>query len=473
MAKDSKLPGNKTDHIQSVGQFWRQNNSRIVLGLLLALFFVYAIFLAVRLETRLIPDEPAHFTFAKHFSTTLGIPPDTQATYSWGWYIEQNPFLYYWISGRIINLIKLIDPAVTDPELLISLRIVSVFYALGTLIFCYLMSREVIQHKWWQLLPVFLLINTLMFGFIAAGVHYDNLANLFCATAIYFLIRAFKRKNFAVNSLAWMICIALGTLVKYPILPLALGMSISWLVFLITKRKKIFPLKIKLIRTILLTLVLSGLVIGNFAIYGINLIRYQSITPPCREILLDSQCEISRYEQRHQKLALEEKLTIPESMAEGYPSPIRYVLVDWVYHILLRTFGLSGHQAYFPYQLITFYRILFYLIVLLGFSNLLLWRSFSKIESNLLAIAAFYAVVLLIRDYDSELVYGFRQVAVQGRYLFPVISCILVLVTRIIKATPIKLIKYITLVFLLGLSFWGGPITILIGYETTFATWFR
>jgi len=473
MAKERNLPGKEMIRAQCLGQFWRQHNSKVVLGILLTLFFVYAVFLAFRLETHLIPDEPAHFTFAKHFSTTLGIPPDTYETYSWGWYIEQNPFLYYWVSARIINLIQLAYPTATDPELLVSLRIVSVLYALGTLLFCLFISREVIQHKWWQLLPVFLLINTLMFGFIAAGVHYDNLANLFCSASIFFLIKAFKNRNFVENSLAWMISIALGTLVKYPILPLALGMSISWIVYVIIKRKNIFPIKLNWIKTIILTLILTGLVVGNFAIYGINLIRYQSITPPCREILLDSQCEISKYEKRHQDLALQEKLTVAESIAEGYPSPIRYLVVDWVYHILLRIFGLSGHQAYFPYHLITYYQILFYMIVILGLLNLLLWRSFSGIEINLLGIAAFYAVVLLIRDYDSELVYGFRQVAVQGRYLFPVIPCICVLMTRIIKSTPITMIKYFILAFTIGLISFGGPITILIGYQTTFATWFK
>jgi hypothetical protein len=196
-------------------RLWESHNTKIVLIFIFAIFLAYSTFLALRLDTGLIPDEPAHFTFSKHYSTTLGIPPDTYETYSWGWYIKQNPFLYYWINGRIINLIKFVNPEISDLNLLIGLRLVSVLYSFGTVYFCFLLSREVIKHQWWQLLPVFLLTNTLMFVFISGGIHYDNLANFLSMVSLYFLVRSFKRKNFLGYSLAWMITIALACLAKY------------------------------------------------------------------------------------------------------------------------------------------------------------------------------------------------------------------------------------------------------------------
>jgi hypothetical protein len=85
---------------------------------------------------------------------------------------------------------------------------------------------------------------------------------------------------------------------------------------------------------------------------------------------MESQCEISKYEQRYDDLALDTKLTLQETWSSDYPSPLRYILVDCMYHILLRSFGLSGHQAYFPYYLITYYQILFYLVIILLLLNL-------------------------------------------------------------------------------------------------------
>mgnify|MGYP000873926653 CR=1 FL=1 len=456
----------------NIKSLWKLHNANLTLLVLLMVFIGYSLFIAINLKPGIIPDEPAHFAFSKHFSTTLGIPPDTIETYSWGWYIEQNPFLYYWITGRIINFINLFSPNLADQTLLISLRIVSIFYAVGTVFFCFLLSREVIQNKWWQLLPVFLLTNTLMFVFVAPGVHYDSLANLFSMAGLYYLVRVLKKKPFISNSLDWMIFIALGTLVKYTILPLALIMAICWIIYIFLHRHSIFPIQLRNIKSTLLLSLLVLLLVGNFAIYGVNLIRYRSVTPKCREILLESQCEISKYEERHDKLALDEKLTIRESISQGYPSPIRYILVDWGYHLILRTFGISGHLAYFPYHLIRYYQVLFYGLFLLGILNFLFQRTISYTAINLLAIAAFYALVLFIKNYNSELVYGFKQVAIQGRYFFPVIGAHFVLLTLVIKNTPIRILQYLTLAGLLGLIFYGGPITLILNYQTVFATWF-
>jgi hypothetical protein len=237
--------------------------------------------------------------------------------------------------------------------------------------------------------------------------------------------------------------------------------------------KELLPLKVDKIKTVILSAVLAILLIVNFSIYGVNLIRYQSLTPPCREILLESQCEISKYEQRYDDLALDTKLTIQETWSSDYPSPFRYILVDWMYHILLRSFGLSGHQAYFPYHLITYYQILFYLVIILLLLNLFFWRTFSPVDIHLLGIAAFYGLVVFLQNYNSELVYGFRQVAVQGRYLFPVIGGINVLFTQSIKGTPVKFLRISLLFISLGLFLLGGPLTFLINSQTFLSSWLR
>jgi len=79
-----------------VDQFKKIINSygpTIILVIMLVVFTAYAGFMALNLQEGIIPDEPAHFTFSKYFATSLGIPPDTYETYSWGWYIEGHPFL--------------------------------------------------------------------------------------------------------------------------------------------------------------------------------------------------------------------------------------------------------------------------------------------------------------------------------------------------------------------------------------------
>lgn len=455
-----------------IKHFIKKYSPALVFVTILVIFLSSATLVAFQLKAGIIPDEPAHLVFSKHYASTWGIPEDTFETYSWGWYIEQNPFLYYWINGRIINIVTQFSNEISNWVLLVTLRLVNVAYALGTIIFCFLLSREVINNRWWQLLPSFLLTNTLMFVFLAGGVNYDNLANLFSMAGLYFLIRVFTRKDFILNSLLWMILVGAGALVKYTILPLALAMSIAWVVYLITHRKQLFPLKDWNSQKTIASIILMAIIIGNFAVYGINLIRYQSLTPPCREILLESQCAISPYEERNQSMANRPKLSIHESIALGYPSPLRYAFVDWIYHMLLRSFGMIGHQSYFPLQLIVYYQIFFYAMLVLAMFNLLYKRNISFVNASLLGIVVFYAIVLLIRNYHSELIFNFLHISFQGRYIFPVIGPIFVLLAVVLKGTPHWVPRNFLVIVAIFLFVIGGPLVILRGYNTFLNGWF-
>jgi hypothetical protein len=108
-----------------------------------------------------------------------------------------------------------------------------------------------------------------------------------------------------------------------------------------------------------------------------------------------------------------------------------------------------------------------------SFTEPVFWRSFSPVDIHLLGIAAFYGLVVFLQNYNSELVYGFRQVAVQGRYLFPVIGGINVLFTQSIKGTPVKFLRISLLFISLGLFLLGGPLTFLINSQTFLSSWLR
>lgn len=441
----------------------------IALVIMLLIFLWFSAYMALNLKPGIIPDEPAHYAFSRHFASTWGLPPDNADTFGLGIYIEQNPFLYYWINGRIINLIDLINPGATDWQTLVILRLINVIFAAGTVLFCFLLSKEIIKNSWWQLIPVLLLTNTLMFVFLAAGVNYDNLANLLTMTGLLFFTRVFTREDFLFNSASWMIFISLGTLVKYTILPLALAMGIAWLIYAILHRKEVFPVRFDGIKTMLLLLVLFTLFTGNFLIYGINLIRYDGLLPECEEILLESQCALSPLEQRYQEKAIKPKLTIRESIEKGFPNPFSYAVNTWVHNMLLRTFGMIGHQSYFPLELVRYYKILFYSTALIG---LFFLKPRSELTYSLVGISIFYALVLLYSNYINELVYGFIHIGFQGRYIFPVIGPIFVLFTLIAKNIPVRLLRMLFLGFTLGLFFIGGPITILLKYQEVFSSWF-
>lgn len=449
--------------------FWEKLNLWIVFLILSLIFLSFTIYLSTNLRTDILPDEYAHFVFSKHFSSTLGIPTDTAFTTSQGWYIQHNPFLYHWINGRFINLALLIFPLANDWQILVFLRIISSFYSLGTVIFCFLISKELIKKKWLQLLPPFMLSNTLMFVFLSGGVSYDNLTNLCSTAGLFFLIKVLKSENVILNSLLWIIIIYFGTLVKYTVLPLALIMTIIWLIFVVRNKHLFSFVDIKSPEKITLLVVLFILVLGNLGIYGVNLLKFNRIIPHCIQIFPKDICEISPYTQRFEKEALNQKMSIVDSIYAGFPNPVKYFFDVWIDYMLNNIYGILAHVSYFPSYITILYRLFFLWVIMLAFKY---WKDTPVSIISLVLIFLFYLFVLFIQNYNSELTYGFKQISVQGRYIFPVINSLYILVGYTLDKVKNRIILLGSSLFVIGIFTIGGPIKFIIRYDTIFINWF-
>ena len=452
-------------------RFWKKNNAKLGLLLLLAIFSAYSIFIATNLQTAIIPDETYRFEVSTYFADTIGIPYDVPVAYSSGDNLHRNHYLGYWLYGRAINAFQLFQPDATEWQTLVALRIFNWLFALGTLFFVYGLSMELIANKWWQLFPVFMLTNTLMFVFLSGGVNYDNPAIFACAGALYFFVRALKKEKFVVNSLAWAIFIAIACLIKYSILPLALAMGVIWLVDVIRNRKtlQLEPIKKWHWSTLIYLTVLVGLVSLNIALYGVNLVKFHSITPDCADTFPQEVCDASFFGRRHSEMALPEKLTLIGAFKQGYPEPVRYFFDEWIREMLKRIYGIMGEKNYFPINIAYFHIALFW-VLLLGFRYL---KKLDFVKTSLIVIFGFYTAVLVIMNYNTELAYGFNKyVALQGRYLFPVIGIGYVLITHILTKTTNKLLRWGTTAALIGLFLYSGPIRFIWYYGTVFADWF-
>jgi len=448
---------------------WQKYGPALILVVMILIFWGFTVFIASNLGHDIVPDEPYHFEVSRNFSATWGIPDPEPLTRASGSNIRRNPYLAYWLYGRALNLYNLINPAASGWQQLVFLRLFNTIFSVGTVLFVYLISKEWIKNRWWQLLPVFTLTNTLMFVLLSSGVNYDNPSNMLSTAAIFFLLRVLKKKSFVENSLGWIICIALGTWMKETILPLALSMTIVWVVFIIKNRSVVSFVPSWNFKTVSLMVVLVLVLGANFSIYGINLIRYQSVTPSCRDLYSHEFCSNTPLAQRRANLALPEKPTMLEAFRQGYPEPIRYGFDIWIRAMLMKIFGImGGQQFYYPIN-ITYFHILFYWMIALAI------RYFRKTTFDIYSLSAilgFYTLTLFIKNYDTDLAYGFIQVAHQGRYIFPVIGIIFPLFSYGLYKVPNRLIQFGTLFITLVLFAYSGPIRFLLYYQTVFADWF-
>ena len=439
----------------------------VVLIILLIIFTISAAFFAINLRTGfepgtgIMPDEIEHVFWSNHFATTWGLPENTPETYING-PVARKPILYYWLNGRIINLLGLLNAGGNALVTLVVLRLISVFYSLLTVIVVYFSAREVIESPWWRLFVVFCLTNTLMFIFLSGGVSYDNLTNLLSAASLYFLIRVLNKKPFYTNSLGWLIVTCIGSLVKITMLPEAAISGLVWLWFIFRERANI-DFRPRWNRALaFLAIIAFVLVTMNLSYHGSNLLKYHTLQPKCNQILTDEQCLQDKFNIRAQTINLPKKLSLLDVYKQGYPDPAEWFMDTWSVLMLRMVYGIFGHKSYTPDVIITVYRLLFawWLVVIV--------RSAKKptyITGALLVSIAFYTAILMFKNYNAELTTGFKQIGIQGRYIFPVIGPIYLLMgyylasfphTRLRRATALVAI----LVFLWGT--WVSPLLTLV-----------
>jgi len=435
--------------------FRRPQPALAVLGLLLVSFAIFASFFALHLKRGIIPDENHHFALSLHYADTWGIPPDSPETYQYG-YMGHRPYLYYWINGRVINILRWIDPAVSEWRILAAIRLLNVFYSALAVIFVYLTGKEILGNRWQPLLAVFMLTNTLMFVFLSGGVNYDNLVNLLCFAGVFFLVRVLNGKPFYPNSLGWLISMTAGALVKVTALPLAAVTGLVWLAFALRCRRGINFRPVvdwKLAASLAAAAVLLAL---NLSLWGGNIIRYRSLTPACRLVLTEEQCRENAVVRREDRILLPVKLTLQDILrgGSGISDPAEWFFDYWIPTILTKIYGVMGHKTYYPDLIVTFYRLL-YLGVFLAAVRY--WQRPSFALGGLAALALFYIPVLAWTNYTSELQTGFRHVAIQGRYIFPIIGVIYVLMVYSIFKIPSRWVRGAAIALAAALFAWGSP----------------
>ena len=434
--------------------------------LMLVVFTACATYFALHLHHAIIPDEPGHFYISTLFSTTWGTPEPTDHSLALGnIQFNRQPFAYYWINGRLLDLLSFVMPGVSEWRQLLFLRLVNVLYSVLTVIYTWLLAKEIIQKRWWSLLVVFLTTSTLMFVFLSGGVSYDNLANLCAVAATFYLVRALKGKKPITNSLLWVFTIGLGMVTKKTILPLAAAMFIFWLVYIIKHRRQL-DFKAEFNWKQIVIAVFALLIVGvNVSVYGVNLVKYREPIPDCTDLFTQTQCDLSVFVRRAKDMNFpEEKLTLRDVIEQQKTNPINYFEEYWVKRMLTTIYGIMGHQAYYPSLIITFYRLLYFLVFIVVIKY---WEKRDFVFYTLLALAVSYVFAIFIESYNEELMSDFQHVAIQGRYLFPVLVPIYILVTDFISRISNTVIRKLTVGYTFLLFTIGGPVMFLLVFAST------
>ena len=421
----------------------KNTKERLLLFVIISFFLIFGGFLSLNIKKNISPDERYHTNVSKFYSETLLIPDNSKDTYAYG-DITRIPYLSFWLNARLINI------NVIGVEDYIVLRFFNLIISTGSLLIIYFISKEVINKKYLNLLPVFLLANTLMYVFLSSAVSYDNLSNFFVFVSFYFYIK-FIKTNKPPYIIYLLVSQILGLLTKFTIAPVVLIEFILLVCFVIKRGdfKKIFrSLYTKHKKLLIFNLIIFSL---GFLLYGVNVIQYGSLTVHCDKVLTVDQCMENGIYSRANSL----KDYTPESingfldLLKDRLTPFEY-LSTWVLEMTQRIFGVLGHKSLLMHKY--FANIYIFLFALLSGIVIHKWEKKDYLESNLMIISSFYILTLLIyQNYRLYMKTGILGLALQGRYLFPVVSLIYIIVVRYLKDLKLRLLKWVIIIFMLML----------------------
>ena len=383
-------------------------------------FFLGAMYFAVNVGEDVYPDEQYHLQLSQIYADEGFSPENSERSY-WMGDITRRPPVYHAAMGAVLSLTGDEDGG------LYILRFVNVIFATLTVVIAVILGWKLFKEPFVRFIPALLLAGTPLYLFLAGAVNYDNLANLLIAASILCLVTYVQTKKLWYVPLMWLF-LGLGGLVKYTVLPLYIPFWVITLAYL-------KPWKGDLLRGYLSELSRSGITIAIAVaasvmlifvglLYGGNLLRYGGFVPSCTEVMTEEECSQSPLYIRDEEMK-------QENSDIGRMSPIIYS-VQWVKIMTPQIFGFTGHEKVWP-EPVEIAPIAIAVIVA-GACFVFTLKKVDGFGLSMLGVAVFYLLVLVYyQNYRGYLQVGNIFLAVQGRYIFPVILPIYLLVAQSIS----------------------------------------
>lgn len=280
--------------------------------------------------------------------------------------------------------------------------------------------------------------------FLAAQVNYDNLLFLLTGLSLWLAIGVASTiaqdRIIPVLPAIWLLVIAmLASLVKYAYLPILVALCIYFVVLVVRRigwraAKLGAALRVGLTATKrwqLVAAVLAVLLAGGLFTerYGINLVRYHTPIPECNQVISLQHC--LAYEPFARNYVFHQgDYDLPAGKIASYPYNdwARYMIRSLLFVVGSKQ---SGYQAGEPLTLTYGLGD----IVLIGGSLAVIWRLRWLWRQNVanqlfISITGMYVVVLFLQNF-MDFLHTHVPVAIQGRYLIPVLSLLFVLITQV------------------------------------------
>lgn len=409
----------------------------IILGFFLfeALWFVFSAVYPMAF------DEDFHLgvirIYAEHWSPFLNSHP--AGADQFGAVMRDPSYFYHYLMSFPYRLLTHITSS--EAAQVIVLRLLNVvLFTGGLVLFRKVMLRARASQALTNVgLALFILVPIV--PQLAAHINYDNLLMLLiplmCLT-VFNLSDSFRAHRFDVaNALGFLAICLYMCIVKYAALPFLVGailfLAVMFVRFYWGNMRKLWPAIRSDVRAVRRPILIALLVICTIGAvlfaqrYAVNLAEYKTPVPDCGKVLTVEQCTAYGPWGRDYYFELAKP-------SEFSPSPLIY-MKQWLQGMWFRSFfavsGSTNDFANYPPLLLPAWTAI--AVVILGVVACIVWRR-RLFKGN--AYLLFFAVLILIYSailwFDQYGMYKqtAQPVAINGRYLLPVLPLLAVILGR-------------------------------------------
>lgn len=448
---------------------------------IIALFVVQSAWIALSGRYPMAFDEDFHLgiirLFAQHWSPFWSAQPAGADVFG---AVSRDPsYLYQWLMSFPYRLISTFTSDQTLQVLFLRAINIGIFAWALVLYRNLLLKFKSSRAQIHAVLLIFVLIPVV--PLLAAQINYDSLFLAATAASLLLTVRLnqeltdYKRVN--VRVLITLLSVGLlGSLIKFAYLPIfaaILGFIVyrCWRVYPTARKflhSLVFGATLLTRRSQLVLAIVFVLSLGLFVErYGVNLMRYHEPIPDCGVVLSIEQCQQYGPWARDHTFELSKD---HDSTAEKN-SPVNFT-VDWFYGMWMRSFfAVDGPSTQFqtrgPLVLpgigaIALSASAFLAVIVTGKQ---IWRRYDKQALALSGVVTALYVALLWLQEHKAFVHTGHSVAINGRYLFPILPMVILVGvlgwSELLRRRPRAKVALLSLA-ILALICGGGALTYIL-----------
>jgi len=422
------------------------------------LFIAQALFLLLSVKIGYLPDELTHIRFIEFYQHNSLRPIVTEQTsyFELGDITRISGYLYHYLMSlimRVFGLSGIISYLV--------MRVISFAMILASLVI-FARTAQLLKIRS-TITNVALLALTLTSQFLLMSIAVNSDALVILSTSVcIFLAAQLVVNRFTLNRLlALMIFVCVGSITKRTFLPIGLMFTV-FIVVLIVKNWAVILAQLRKLNYISLLLIAAFLIIGGLAVerVGYNLYRYHKIEVACDLVHDSDDCREFGVFRRNDYLAdnpQNPKLNIFEFMPA------------WAVRMTKGIVGTQTWRRSAPSSSATVYTFLG-LISLSVLGMLRLFKSANDNKSWFIVLSLLGCLVFIIvafgANYITYIKYGIFGLALQGRYIFPIIIALHIFgAVAIAKILPKKALLVLSTIYILLLVITSGLVVIIKSNE--------